>query len=111
MPSPSPPPVVPNRPPWADSADYLIASGWEQVGVFGDGSPMWSDPRSHVPQSLQPGPTLPVRGGGTEVVMQMTGPPADWTWNTMDAVYIQRSRDSARASPQRLARPIASQKK
>ena len=80
-----------------DNEKFLRSKGWKWVGCNDNGLSFWEDPLAQDPKSkeVKPAVTLPVPGGGTEVVMQTHVPPCNWRHSTVDAVRIQRSRDAA----------------
>ncbi len=114
--SPGVSPPKPASPPspygsWvAEAEGYLSAFGWEKLGTNLNGQSVWSDPRGQAKftSELRPAATLPVQGGGTEVVMQWQGSPAPWNYNLQDALAIQRTREKAGETlEQRIARKQA----
>ena len=76
---------------------FLRDAGWKWIGCDDFGNSRWEDPLSVDPKKseVRPGCTLPVPGGGTEVIMQTVVPPCNWRHTTAEAVRIQRSRDEA----------------
>lgn len=82
---------------WVAEADaYLKSKGWEKTGSNEFGIGIWEDPAG---SRAKPEPTtiitLPGIGGTTETIKQMTAPPIPWSYNTMQAVQMQRQRDAA----------------
>jgi hypothetical protein len=92
------PPSSPSLPVWVqDAEDYLTSRGWTKLGSDELGRGVWADPHGKQEQRAEkrPAVTLPVAGGGHEVVSQYFLPPAAWDYTTEEALWHQRQRDAA----------------
>jgi hypothetical protein len=95
---PNEPPRVVQAPPMHDYLQqcdsYLESKGWEKMGSNEYGVGLWQDP---IGSNQRAEPTtvieLPAKGGGTETIRQMTGPPLSWIYTTYEAMCHQRERD------------------
>lgn len=89
--------VAPVRDDWRNDVEmYLKSRGWLQAGIDERGLSLWSDPASKDQKSeLRQAVTLPVAGGGKEIISQWHGPPVTWCYRMDEAILIQRQREAA----------------
>jgi hypothetical protein len=93
-------PSSPPSPSLSSEESYLCARGWERVGVDSLGRSVWADPRGDGKSKavLVPAVSIPISGGGEEVVSQWQGPPIPWNYRLEEAVYMQQTRDREKES-------------
>lgn len=94
---PSPSLVAPVRDDWKNDAEaYLKSRGWTHGGTDERGMGLYFDPAAKDQKSeLRPAVTLPVAGGGKEIISQWHGPPVVWCYRMDEAMLIQRQREVA----------------
>lgn len=81
-----------------DREKYLADRGWKVIGADNYGQPIWQDPKySETPKKPERvvAATLPQVGGGTETVRQFLVDPSPWTYPTMEAFAIEKSRENS----------------